>query len=193
MKRDIIISGVGGQGILSISFLICDAALERGWSFKQAEVHGMAQRGGAVQSHLRLNDKEVHSDLIPQGHADMILSVEPLELFRYLPFLSSKGIVVTAIDPFVNITNYPEPEMIDNLLKSLPRKIMVNAAQMARDLGNARVANTVMLGAAAPAIGFEQDEFDTGLSKLFGRKGEKLVKINMDAVRAGYALGKKSA
>ncbi len=193
MKRDIIISGVGGQGILSISFLICDAALERGWSFKQAEVHGMAQRGGAVQSHLRLNDTMVHSDLIPQGHADMILSVEPLEVFRYLPFLSSEGVVITATDPYVNIPNYPESDTIATLLKSLPRKILVNAADIAKELGNPRVANTVMLGAAAPAIGFEQDEFDKGLSKLFGRKGEKLVKINMDAIRAGYALGVKGA
>jgi indolepyruvate ferredoxin oxidoreductase, beta subunit len=189
MKRDIIISGVGGQGILSISFLICSAALERGWNFKQAEVHGMAQRGGAVQSHLRLNDAAVHSDLIPQGRADLILSVEPLEVFRYLPFLSESGIVITATDPFINIPNYPDSDTINTLLDSLPRKILVHAADIARELGNPRVANTVMLGAAAPSIGFKAMEFDKGLEELFASKGDKIVNLNKDAVRTGYALG----
>ncbi|MBN1880050.1 indolepyruvate oxidoreductase subunit beta [bacterium] len=188
MKRDIIISGVGGQGILSISYLICHAALERGWSFKQAEVHGMAQRGGAVQSHLRLNDREVFSDLIPKGQADLILSVEPLEVFRYLDFLSDTGVVITATDPFVNIPNYPDAAEMSRLLDSLPHKILVNADEIAKNIGNARVANTVMLGAAAPAIGFQPDEFDKGLAELFGRKGEKMVEINQQAVRAGFEL-----
>ncbi|MGB3976251.1 MAG: indolepyruvate oxidoreductase subunit beta [bacterium] len=189
MKRDIIISGVGGQGILSISYLICNAALERGWSFKQAEVHGMAQRGGAVQSHLRLNDKVVYSDLIPLGQADLILSVEPLELFRYLPFLSKSGIVITATDPFINIPNYPELESLNSLLETLPKKILVPAANIAKELGNPRIANTVMLGAAAPTIGFEPDEFDKSLEELFGSKGEKIVNLNKEAVREGYKLG----
>lgn len=191
MKRDIIISGVGGQGILSISYLICHAALQRGWSFKQAEVHGMAQRGGAVQSHLRLNDREVFSDLIPMGHADMILSVEPLEVFRYLPYLSDTGVVITATDPFVNIPNYPDAAEMSRLLDTLPRKILVNADEIAKQIGNARVANTVMLGAAAPAIGFQPEEFDNGLAELFGQKGEKLVEINKQAVRTGFELAKK--
>ncbi len=188
MKRDIIISGVGGQGILSISYLICYAALERGWSFKQAEVHGMAQRGGAVQSHLRLNDKLVYSDLIPLGQADLILSVEPLEVFRYLPFLSDTGVVITATDPFVNITNYPDSGTMEQLLNGLPRKILIPAEEIAKKIGNARVANTVMLGASAPVIGFSADEFDKGLTELFGRKGDKMVEMNKEAVRAGYAL-----
>ena len=190
MKQDIILSGVGGQGILSISFLICNAALERGWSFKQAEVHGMAQRGGAVQSHLRLSDQEIHSDLIPHGQADLILSVEPLEVFRYVPYLSPEGIVITATDPFINIPNYPEQNEIDGLLEKLPKKILVNAKAVAKELGNSRVSNTIMLGAAAPTLGFEADEFDSSLNILFGRKGEKIVDVNRQAVRAGYELGK---
>ena len=190
MKQDIILSGVGGQGILSISFLICNAALERGWSFKQAEVHGMAQRGGAVQSHLRLSDQEIHSDLIPHGQADLILSVEPLEVFRYVPYLSPEGIVITATDPFINIPNYPEQSEIDGLLEKLPKKILVNAKAVAKELGNSRVSNTIMLGAAAPTLGFEADEFDSSLNILFGRKGEKIVDVNRQAVRAGYELGK---
>ena len=191
MKRDTILSGVGGQGILSVSFLICDAALKRGWSFKQAEVHGMAQRGGAVQSHLRLSDKPIHSDLIPHGQANLILSVEPLEVFRYLPYLNSDGIVITSTDPFINIPNYPEQEELDGLLEKLPNKILVNAKKIAAELGNPRVSNTIMLGAAASTLGFEPDEFDAGLNILFGRKGEKIVDVNKKAVRAGYELSKR--
>lgn len=192
MKRDIILSGVGGQGILSISFLICNAALERGWSFKQAEVHGMAQRGGAVQSHLRLSDEPIHSDLIPQGQADLILSVEPIEAFRYLPYLSTSGIVITAIDPFINIPNYPEQTDVDSWLDALPSKILVNAKEIAKELGNSRVSNTIMLGAAAPTLGFEPEAFDASLEMLFGRKGEKIVDVNKKAVRAGYDLAKRN-
>jgi len=188
MKRDIILSGVGGQGILSISFLICNAALDLGWSFKQAEVHGMAQRGGAVQSHLRLSDKPIHSDLIPQGQADLILSVEPIEAFRYLPYLSKSGIVITATDPFINIPNYPEQSTIDGWLADLPSKLLVDAKSIAKELGNPRVSNTIMLGASASTIGFAEDAFDAGLEMLFGRKGEKIVDVNKQAIRAGYKL-----
>lgn len=191
MKRDIILSGVGGQGILSISFLICHAALERGWSFKQAEVHGMAQRGGAVQSHLRLSDQTIHSDLIPRNNADLILSVEPLEVFRYLPFLHADGIVITATDPFINIPNYPEQSQIDEWLRLIPNKILIQAKDLARELGNPRVSNTIILGAAAPTLGFETDAFDSGLQMLFGRKGEKIVDVNKSAVRAGFELAKE--
>ncbi|HPQ38740.1 MAG TPA: indolepyruvate oxidoreductase subunit beta [bacterium] len=188
MKRDIILSGVGGQGILSISFLICHAALKRGWSFKQAEVHGMAQRGGAVQSHLRLSDQTIHSDLIPRHHADLILSVEPLEVFRYMPYLHPEGIVITATDPFINIPNYPEQSQVNGWLEKLPNKILIHAKDMARELGNPRVSNTIMLGAAAPVLGFESDAFDDGLQLLFGRKGESIVEVNKAAVRAGFEI-----
>jgi len=191
MKRDIILSGVGGQGILSISFLICHAALERGWRFKQAEVHGMAQRGGAVQSHLRLSDETIHSDLIPRGRADLILSVEPLEVFRYIPYLDPDGIVITATDPFINIPNYPDQSDIRNWLEQLPNKILIHAKDVARELGNPRVANTIILGASAPVLGFEVDEFDAGLQMLFGRKGEKIVEVNKAAVRAGFDMAQK--
>ena len=122
-KQDIILAGVGGQGILSIAFVIDNAALAEGLNFKQAEVHGMAQRGGAVQSHLRLAKGQVHSDLIARGGADMILSVEPLETLRYLDYLSPEGIIVTSSTPFVNIPNYPDLQNILDKLNHLGKKV----------------------------------------------------------------------
>ena len=85
MKQDIILSGVGGQGILSIATIIGEAATQAGLTLKQAEVHGMSQRGGDVQSNLRTSSDEILSDLIPQGAADIIISLEPMEALRYVP------------------------------------------------------------------------------------------------------------
>ena len=99
MKKDIILAGVGGQGILSIATVIGQAALAEGWYLKQAEVHGMSQRGGEVQSHLRISTEPIWSDLIPQGKADIILSLEPLEALRYVPWLAPEGCVVTSSVP----------------------------------------------------------------------------------------------
>jgi indolepyruvate ferredoxin oxidoreductase beta subunit len=110
MKNDIILSGVGGQGILSIAAAIGLAAVESELFLKQSEVHGMSQRGGDVQSHLRLSDKSIASDLIPYGRADLIISVEPMESLRYLPWLSKDGWLVTSSNPYINIPDYPPPE-----------------------------------------------------------------------------------
>ena len=89
MKTDIILCGVGGQGILSIATVLGQAATASGLYLKQAEVHGMSQRGGDVQSNLRLSTERIWSDLIPKGQADLIISMEPMEALRYLPYLSS--------------------------------------------------------------------------------------------------------
>ena len=107
MKKDIILSGVGGQGILSIATVIGKAALKDGLYMKQAEVHGMSQRGGDVQSNLRISDQPIASDLIPSGKCDLIISLEPMEGLRYLPYLGHEGWLVTNETPFVNIPNYP--------------------------------------------------------------------------------------
>ena len=112
MQNDIILAGVGGQGILSIAAVIGMAALDNGLFVKQSEVHGMSQRGGAVLSHLRLSDKEIYSSLIPDGEADMILSVEPMELLRYLPFLKKEGYLISNIKPVKNIPNYPKKKIL---------------------------------------------------------------------------------
>jgi indolepyruvate ferredoxin oxidoreductase, beta subunit len=112
MKTDIILAGVGGQGILTIAATIGMAAVNKNLYLKQAEVHGMSQRGGDVQSNLRISDKPIYSDLIAKGCADIILSVEPMEALRYLPYLKKGGYVITNIVPFKNIPDYPETESI---------------------------------------------------------------------------------
>ena len=185
MKRDIILAGVGGQGILSIAAVIGMAAVESGLYLKQAEVHGMSQRGGAVQSHLRISDKPVASDLIPVGSCDMILSVEPMEALRYLPFLAQDGWVVTSSKPFVNIEDYPEEEDLFREIRKIKNHVILDASAIARELGSQKVSNMVMLGAAAESLGLDLERLEAALNTLFGRKGEDVVQLNVEALRAG--------
>lgn len=189
MKQDIILAGVGGQGILSIAYVIDNAALKEGLSFKQAEVHGMAQRGGAVQSHLRLSDESIYSDLIPKGAADMILSVEPLESIRYFDYLAPDGIVVTSSSPFVNIPDYPELDEILAAIRSVRRNIVVDSAKLAQEAGFARAQNMVMLGAASVHLILEEKNLQEYIRELFKRHGDKIVDINLKA----FDLGRNAA
>lgn len=191
MKVDIILSGVGGQGILSIAAVIGEAAVKNGLYMKQAEVHGMSQRGGDVQSNLRISDKPVHSDLIPQGGADVIISLEPMEALRYLPYLSKNGYVVTSSAPFINIPNYPDTEMIHKKINSLPNKVMLDIEQIAKELGSPRSANIVMLGAATPFINIEYTAIQDAIRSIFGRKGEEIVDMNLKALEAGRNIAMK--
>ncbi|MEI6847799.1 MAG: indolepyruvate oxidoreductase subunit beta [Chlorobiaceae bacterium] len=188
MQINIILAGVGGQGILTIAAIIDQAALQSGLIIRQAEVHGMSQRGGAVQSHLRISDTEIYSDLIAQGTADLILSLEPLEALRYLPFLASEGRLVTSTDPFINMPDYPEIETIFAELHCINRSILVNAAELAREVGNVRTSNMVMLGAAARFIGIAQKQLEAAIEKLFQPKGEDVVATNIKAFRKGEEL-----
>lgn len=190
MQKNIIIAGVGGQGILSIAAVIDWAALEKGYNVKQAEVHGMSQRGGAVQSHLRISDVELYSDLIPEGEADLILSVEPMEALRYLPYLSNAGRIVTSVDTFRNIAVYPEEEKIFSKLKEHKGTVLIQAENIALDCGNKRMSNMVMLGAAASSTGIDAELLEDGIKALFGRKGEDIVSQNIKAFREGMALDK---
>jgi indolepyruvate ferredoxin oxidoreductase beta subunit len=185
MKTDIILAGVGGQGILSIAAVIGEAALEDGLYMKQSEVHGMSQRGGDVQSHLRISDKPVASDLIPSGNADIIISLEPMEALRYLPYLKKDGWIVTNSKPFENIPNYPEIEKVMNEYDKLPHKIILEVEQIAKDLGAPRASNVVLLGAASPFIGIGFDKLENGILSIFGRKGEEIVTTNLKALNAG--------
>lgn len=188
MKTDIILSGVGGQGILSIAAVIGEAALKEGLHMKQAEVHGMSQRGGDVQSNLRLSDQPVASDLIPRGQADLIISLEPMESLRYLPFLKEEGWLVTNSRPFVNIPNYPDVEKVNAELDKLPRKVVLDVEAIAKELGSVRAANIVMLGAATPFIGIDYDKIEAGIRRIFGRKGEEIVEMNLKALKAGFDM-----
>lgn len=185
MKCDIILSGVGGQGILSIAATIGLAAVEQNLFLKQAEVHGMSQRGGDVQSHLRLSDREIWSDLIPHGGADLIISVEPMEALRYLPWLASGGWLVTNSVPFVNIPDYPDNEQVMTELGKAGNTIVIDADNIARDLGSSRSGNMVILGAASSFISMPFTALEGAVRKIFGRKGDEVVEVNLKALRAG--------
>jgi len=185
MKNDIILSGVGGQGILSIAAAIGLAAVANDLFLKQSEVHGMSQRGGDVQSHLRLSDKPVSSDLIPYGKADIIISVEPMESLRYLPFLSKNGWLVTNSNPFVNIPDYPPAEDILAEIRKVKNHIIIDADRIAKEVGSARSGNMVILGAASRFIEMSEGSIREAIRELFGRKGEEIVEINLKAFTAG--------
>ncbi|MCX6302298.1 MAG: indolepyruvate oxidoreductase subunit beta [Bacteroidia bacterium] len=185
MKNDIILAGVGGQGILSIAAAIGLAAVENNLFLKQAEVHGMSQRGGDVQSHFRLSDKPVASDLIPYGKADLIISVEPMESLRYLPWLSNDGWLVTNSNPFINISGYPPIDKILAEIRKIKNNIIIDADTIAKESGSVRSGNIVMLGAASPFICVPYASLENAVIKLFERKGAEVVEYNLKALKAG--------
>ncbi|MFV0419212.1 MAG: indolepyruvate oxidoreductase subunit beta [Dysgonomonas sp.] len=189
MKLDIILSGVGGQGILSIAAIIGEAALTEGLHIKQAEVHGMSQRGGDVQSNLRISSSEIYSDLIAKGNADAIISLEPMEALRYLPYLSQNGWIVANTAPYINITNYPDMETIIKELSSLPNVILLDVDALAKEAGAARASNVVLLGAASVILGMDHTKLENAIEQIFSRKGEKIVDMNIKAFRIGRTAG----
>lgn len=189
MKKDIILAGVGGQGILSIATIIGVAALEEGLHIKQAEVHGMSQRGGDVQSNLRLSSEPIHSDLIARGGADIVVSLEPMEALRYVGYLNpATGWVVTNTVPFVNITDYPDMETLQSELDSRRRVIAFDMDAAAKEVASPRSSNMVLLGACAPLLGIAPEKLEDGIRKIFGAKGEKIVEANLAAFRHGLQV-----
>jgi indolepyruvate ferredoxin oxidoreductase beta subunit len=193
MKRDIILAGVGGQGILSIATVIGDAALNEGLYLKQAEVHGMSQRGGDVQSNLRLSSDPIYSDLIPLQGADIIISLEPMEALRYLPYLKPEGWIVTSSKPFVNIPNYPDIEDVIAQVKAVKNHVLVDVEELAKQAGApAQAANMVLLGAAIPMLDIDYDKIIAGVQRIFSRKGESVVASNVAAIEAGFQASQKS-
>lgn len=188
MKSDIVLAGVGGQGILTIATILGAAALEEGLHLKQAEVHGMSQRGGDVQSNLRISSNEIHSDLIPLGGADIIVSLEPMEALRYIPFLSSEGWIVTNSVPFVNIDNYPDMEAIESELMRRKNVVAFDMDSLAKEVASARSSNLVLLGAASIFIELAPEKIEDAIIKVFASKGEKIVEANISAFRAGRKM-----
>ncbi len=187
MKTDIILSGVGGQGILSIATIIGEAALAENLYIKQAEVHGMSQRGGDVQSNLRISDRSICSDLIALGNADVIISLEPMEALRYLPYLAKEGWIITSSAPFVNIPNYPAEESLNAELAKLPHVISLDVNALAKEHNLPKCANVILLGAAAKAlqlIGYE--DLEKSIARVFAHKGEAVVAMNINALSIGY-------
>ena len=188
MKKDIILCGVGGQGILSIATIIGEAATKAGLHLKQAEVHGMSQRGGDVQSNLRLSTDPIYSDLIPMGGTAVVISMEPMESLRYLPYLSKSGTIVTSSKPFINIPNYPDEAALNAELDALPSVVKLDIESIAKDAGNARGANMVLLGMAAPFIEIVTvEQLRDAIAVVFARKGEKVVEGNLKAFDMGVA------
>lgn len=186
MKKDIILAGVGGQGIISIAAVIGFAALQEKMFLKQSEVHGMSQRGGDVMSNLRISHQEIASDLIPFGQADLIISVEPLESLRYLPYLSPEtGWLVTNTVPYNNIPNYPSLEKVLKEISALPHHVALDADKLAKDAGSARSANMVILGAASPFLGLSFEKFEDAVRFIFRTKGETVIDKNLAALRLG--------
>lgn len=192
MKSDIILSGVGGQGILSIATVLGEAAIKEGLYIKQAEVHGMSQRGGDVQSNLRISSDPIMSDLIPLGMADLIISLEPMEALRYLPYLSKKGWLITNSEPFVNIDNYPDMEKLQEEIARVKNHVVIDVDDLAKKVATARASNIVLLGAAAPFVGIDPEKLEDGIRRIFGRKGEEIVEMNLKAFRAGLEYSLKS-
>lgn len=187
MKRDIILAGVGGQGILSIATVIGEAALKEGLYLKQAEVHGMSQRGGDVQSNLRLSSEPIYSDLIAKGGADIIISLEPMEALRYLPYLKPDGWIVSSCKPFVNIPNYPDIEQVLEHIQAVKNHVLLDVEVLAKEAGAPlQAANMVLLGAAIPMLGIDHDKIVAGVERIFARKGEAVVAANLAAIEAGY-------
>lgn len=185
MKIDIVLAGVGGQGILSIATILGAAALRQDLHLKQAEVHGMSQRGGDVQSNLRISSDPISSDLIPLGGADLVVSLEPMEALRYIPYLSPKGWIVTNTAPFVNIDNYPEMDKVMSELESQGNVVAFNMDEMAKEVASPRSSNMVLLGATAPFIDMEPEKIEDGIKAVFGAKGAAIVDSNIKAFRAG--------
>ncbi len=186
MNYDIVLCGVGGQGGISVSVVIAKAAMAEGLRVKQSEVHGMSQRGGEVLAHLRLSDKEPASPTIPKGCASLILSFEPLEALRYLPWLSAEsGTVISATSPLKNMASYPDTEAVLAELKALPRRLLLDADAMAREAGNVKTANMVLVGAAAKLLPIKPESLIAAIREQFARKGEAIVDANLRAFEHG--------
>ena len=190
---DIILAGVGGQGVLSLAGIIASSAMKAGLHVKQSEVHGMSQRGGAVMAHLRMSDAPVHSDIIGKGDADLILAMEPVESLRYLDYLSRDGSLITNTAPFVNIPDYPDVESLLEQIGRLPRAVLVDAEKLAKSAGSPRAANMVLVGAASHLQPVPLEIIENGVRELFAAKGDVMVRINLDALRAGREAFERQA
>ena len=188
MKYDIVLCGVGGQGVLSVAAIIAGAAVAEGLQVRQSEVHGMAQRGGEVIAHLRLSSDAVRSDLIPHGGAHMLLSMEPMEALRYVRYLRPDGIIVTATEPYLNIPDYPDLEGILDAIRGFPRSLLVPARELARQAGSARASNVALVGAASRTIPLDPASLEGAIRSRFGGKGESILAVNLDAFARGRSL-----
>lgn len=182
---DIILAGVGGQGVLSVAAVVSLAALKDGYKIRQSEVHGMSQRGGAVVANMRISTAVIESDLIPKGNADVILSMEPVEALRYLDYLKPDGFLITAAEPYVNIPDYPDLEYIHGKISALDSSMIIQANDLAKEAGSLRAVNMVLVGALSNKIPVSYDKIKEAVIELFTRKGQKIVDMNLKALELG--------
>jgi len=188
MKSDIVIAGVGGQGVVSIAVIIASSAMEEGLQVKQAEVHGMSQRGGAVQSNLRLADGPIHSDIVPKGRANLVIAMEPLESLRYVDYLSPEGMLFTSMEPVLNIPDYPPLDDLLAKVRELPQAVLVDARALATEAGAARATNMVMIGAASHHLPIKPETIQKLIRSMFAGKGDKVVSTNLRAFELGREI-----
>lgn len=185
MICNMILCGVGGQGVLSLAAIIAKASLSAHLNVRQSEVHGMSQRGGEVSSHLRIGDEEIVGDLVPSGTADLIISMEPMESLRYLNYLKPNGIVITASEPVKNISNYPDVNAVYAKIAEIPGSICLEAETLAEAAGSRRASNMVLIGAASSFLPLETDGLQNAIRETFASKGESIVETNLKAFDAG--------
>jgi len=185
VKYDIIVCGVGGQGILSVAAVIADAAMKAGLEVRQSEVHGMAQRGGPVQAQLRISDTAIHGDLIGHGRADLILAMDPLESLRYVEYLNERGMVISAAEPFRNIEDYPDETAVLDAIRALPRHRLVQTKRLAEEAGIPGGANMVLVGAASSELPLPLERIQEALEARLASKGQSIVEKNLAALQAG--------
>ena len=188
MTYDIVLCGVGGQGVLSLAAIIAKGAMMEKLQVKQAEVHGMSQRGGAVIATLRISSEKIYSDLIAEGSADMVLSMEPLESLRHIKYLKNDGQLITGKDPYLNIPDYPAEEELYKIINDIPSSMLIDSKSLAIEAGSQRAQNIVLVGSASNVLPIKEETFLQAIEDVFTRKGEKIVEINKKA----FLLGRNS-
>ena len=181
---DVVLAGVGGQGVLSVAAIIAAAARAEGLAVKETEVHGMAQRGGAVQATLRISAEPIASELVPRHTAAIILGLEPVEALRYLDYLALDGVLITAADPMINVPDYPALSDVHDAVREVGGHL-VEAWRLAKESGSARAANIVMVGAASVFLSLPVEALETAVRQAFATKGPRVTEINLIAFRAG--------
>lgn len=190
IRCDVVLAGVGGQGVLSAAGILAEAALREGLTVRQGEIHGMSQRGGAVRATLRMADSPVPTDLVGRGGAHLVLGLEPVEALRNLDYLSPGGTLVTSTTPFANIPDYPDEEALQAALNEVPGAVLVDGGALAREAGHGRAENVVMLGAACLLLPVSAETLWAVVEDAFRPRGEKLVDTNLRAFEAGRAAAR---
>lgn len=189
MKLDILMVGVGGQGTVLSSNIVCDVALAAGYDVKKSEIHGMAQRGGSVVTQIRIGEK-VFAPTIPLHQADIIVSFERMEFLRYAEYFADNATLIQNTQmiapPSVadGVAQYPQNK-VDEVKKQFGKVYEIDAITKAMELGNQKVAGIVVLGILAKAVPFEKSAWEQAIKD---RVPAKTIELNLKAFETGYSL-----